>query len=512
MNRLLTAQLSVAEDLDLTRVLTRIAEAAVDLVEARYGAIGVLAPDGSLEDFVHVGADPGTAERIGRRPQGLGMLGALRHGFKPIRLTELARDPRSVGFPEHHPEMTSFLGVPIRVRDEIFGNLYLCDRRDGEPFSLDDEVLATALGASAAVAIENARLYERSRHRERWAEASAEVIGELLHLEGDPLERVADRVGELADADLVRVLLPTDTGWLAEEGSLPHVAMSSGRPQLIDDIAEHPQPTHLSAATYGPEMAVPMRGKNGSHGVLVVARYRDRPRFTEIDVDVAASFAAHATMALELAQANEDRERMLVLQDRERIARDLHDHVIQRLFATGLTLQALASGAGSEQTKTGLAPQIEEIDQISRQVRNTIFELQPPATPTNLRTDVLKAVRAAAKLFAVPPQVRFNGPVDTLVPPTLHEDIVAVVREGLSNTARHANAEHVEVVLQAKTGEVRVEVRDDGTGIEASGLLVRSGLQNLQVRATHAGGTMDVAPQAPAGTVLSWTAPLEGRH
>lgn len=526
MSRLLAAQLSVSEDLDLASVLTRIVEAAVELVDARYGAIGVLAPDGSLEEFLHVGAEPETATKIGHPPRGVGLLGALTHTPEPLRLTRLGDDLRSVGFPEHHPPMSSFLGVPIRLRDEVFGNLYLCDRRDEEPFNADDEEFAKALATSAGVAIENARLYQASRHRQRWAEGSAQLVGELIDPGADSLQVVADRVRELADADLVTVLLPVDGTLVARrtsgdeadrlldqkvvtDDSLASEAIRSGRPQLIDDIADPPLTTDPSAKPYGAEMAVPMLASNGPHGVLLVARYRGRPRFTETDIDVAASFAAHATMALELTQAHRDREQMLLLRDRERIARDLHDHVIQRLFATGLTLQALASGVGSEEARAGLAAQIDEIDQIGRQVRNTIFELQPPATPTNLRTDVLRAVRAAAKLFVTPPQVRFSGPVDTLVPVALHEDIVAVVREGLSNTARHANAGRVEVLVHAQADAVRIEVRDDGVGIEASGVLVRSGLQNLQARATHLGGTMDVVRGEPAGTVLSWTAPLE---
>ncbi len=526
MSRLLAAQLSLSEDLDLASVLTRIVEAAVELVDARYGAIGVLAPDGSLEQFLHVGAEPDTAAKIGHSPRGLGLLGALVHTPEPLRLARLGDDPRSVGFPEHHPPMSRFLGVPIRLRDEVFGNLYLCDRRDDEPFSADDEEFAKALATSAGVAIENARLYEAARHRQRWAEGSAQVVGELTDPGADSLQVIADRVRELADADLVTVLLPVDGALVARrtsgdeaerllehkvltEDSLPNEAIRSGRPQLIDDVADPPLTVDPSGKAYGAEMAVPMLASNGPHGVLLVSRYRGRPRFTETDIDVAASFAAHATMALELARAHRDREQMLLLQDRERIARDLHDHVVQRLFATGLTLQALASAGGGEEVAAGLAAQIDEIDQIGRQVRNTIFELQPPGTPTNLRTDVLRAVRAAAKLFVAPPQVRFSGPLDTLVPVALHEDILAVVREGLSNTARHANADRVEVLIHARAEAVRIEVRDDGVGIEATGVLVRSGLQNLQARAAQIGGTMDVVRGEPAGTVLSWTVPLE---
>lgn len=511
MNRLIAAQLSVIEDLDLNTTLTRIVEAAVELVDARYGAIGVLAPDGSLEEFLQVGIAPEEVARIGHLPRGLGLLGAITQDVEPLRLADLHEDPRSVGFPEHHPQMRSFLGVSVRLRDEIFGNLYLCDPRNGDPFTDDDEALAMALASSAGVAIENARLYQVSRHRERWAEGSAKVVQQLIEPVGDPLDVVADQVRELADADLVSVLLPARGGTIGDEGSLADLAMRSGRPQLIDDIAEDPDSSRLCATTYGPEMAVPVGGSGAPHGVLVVARYRDRPRFTETDVDVAASFAVHATMALELDQARTDREQLLVLEDRERIARDLHDHVIQRLFASGLTLHSLTAGIGSEKVREGLAVQINEIDQISRQVRNTIFELQPPAaTMGHLRTDVLRAVRAAAKLFHTPPQVRFSGPVDTLIPAGLHEDIVAVIREGLSNTARHAEASRVEVVVLAQPDRVRIEVSDDGVGIDPSAGRVRSGLQNLQTRAADAGGEMSVTRREPVGTVLSWSVPLVG--
>ena len=525
MNRLLAAQLSVGADLDLPRVLTRITEAAVELVGARYGALGVLAPDGSLEDFAHVGVDQETTDRIGSKPHGRGLLVALTQSLEPIRLTDLASDPRSVGFPDHHPPMKSFLGVPIRLREEIFGNLYLCDREDGQPFSDDDEMLAKALAASAGVAIENARLYQRSRHRERWAEGSAQVVEELIEPGADPLQLVADRVRDLADADLVSLLLPAEGGLKASrtsgpaseqvavtpllpEDSLPFEAMRSGRPQLTDDWSDGSR--HEEPSPYGPEMAVPMMGSDGAHGVLVVARYRDKPRFTETDLDVAASFAAHATVALEFGQAHVDRERMLVLEDRERIARDLHDHVIQRLFATGITLQSLTSGAGSPETRSAMLRQIDEIDRTIRQVRNTIFELKPVAGRGKLRTEVLQTVRAATRLFATPPQVRFSGPVDTLTPPAMNADIVAVVREGLSNAARHAEASWVEVELVACADGIRIDVRDNGVGIAADPSPELSGLSNLQARAERLGGTFTLAPRDPNGTVLSWAVPWEG--
>lgn len=527
LSRLLGANLSMIEDLHLAGVLTRIVEAAVDLVGASYGAIGVLAPDGSLEEFVHVGMDRDTVERIGRLPAGKGLLGALVDDPRPLRLDQLSQDPRSVGFPEHHPEMTSFLGVPIHVRDEVFGNLYLCDPPGRPGFSVEDEEVTLALAASAGLAIENARLYEVSRRRERWAEGTAQVMEEMIGHGSEALQLIADRVLDLADADLVSVLRPRAGALIAEhasgEGSqqilgatvqmaesLPGRALITGRPQMVDDIADGSLPTHLEVSRFGPQMAVPLRGVAGAHGVLAVARRRNGSRFTEDDLDVAASFAAHATVALELADAHATRERLTLLEDRERIARDLHDHVIQRLFAIGLTLQGLGPEVDDDQAATRLSHQVIEIDETIRQVRNTIFELRSSEEGGTLRASVLRIARSAGVLLGTEPRVQFVGPVDTLVPDDLHADVLAVVREAISNCAKHAAARHVDVTVEVTPELLEIRVVDDGAGFDPGSGAVRSGLLNLKQRAERHAGELAVDAIEPHGTRLRWTVSLGG--
>ncbi len=524
---LLHANELILGDLTLPVVLRRIVEAAAELVHAKYAALGVIGPDQGLEQFIHVGIDEETALRIGHLPEGKGLLGALIEDPRPIRLRTMSDDPRSVGFPEHHPPMDSFIGVPIRIRDEVFGNLYLAEREGGE-FTVEDEELVSALAVTAASAIQNARLYAEARRRQDWLQAATEVTRQLLTLDGvEPLGLIARRLTDLAEADVVTVALPTPdgsqlmievaTGVHADEltgmtyataGTISGVAISSGEPVLIGDVADEPDiRVHISdVVDVGPVMAIPLVGSRGVLGAIVVGRLQGRRRFSEVELDMAATFANHATIALELADLRVDQQRVVLLEDRDRIARDMHDHVIQRLFAAGLTMQSVASTLGSSDLATRLTGAIDDIDDTISQIRTTIFALRGAETPGagSVRQRLMEVIAEHTAAFGFSPQLSFVGPIDQVVPDALVDDLSAVLRESLTNVTRHAQATTVEVVVTATGEHVEVDVLDDGVGIGSS--TRRSGLTNLRERAERHGGTL-TAPEHD-GTHLRWTVPL----
>jgi signal transduction histidine kinase len=534
---LLRANQSIVGNLALPELLRLIVQAACELTNARYGALGVIDPaDGGLEQFINVGFDESTVATIGHLPEGKGLLGAVIDDAQPIRLRTMNDDPRSVGFPEHHPPMSSFLGVPIRVRDIVFGNLYLTERKDGE-FSAEDEELVTALAATAGVAIANARLYEQSRRRQDWLEASTEVTQQLLAAEGEePLRLIARQARLIADADVVTFVLPTVDGQqlivevAAGEGAdeltaltspiettLVGLAFDTGQPVLVSDVTEDPTYTvHLSdVVPVGPVMVVPLGAATRTRGALVIGRLRGRHPFADADLEMATTFANHAAIALELADARTDQQRIVLLEDRDRIARDLHDHVIQRLFAIGLTVQSVASALGPDERANRLSRVVSDIDDTIRQTRTSIFQLRGPLGPETgtVRAQLLAVAAEVSPLLGFDPEIRFSGPIDAVVPQAVVEDLVAVLREGLSNTARHASARCVEVDVTATAAELTMSIADDGIGIGA--VERRSGLANLRQRAEHHGGSFvcaagGVLPAEPdqEGTRLQWTIPL----
>jgi signal transduction histidine kinase len=523
---LLWASRVIVGDLALPVVLRRIVEAARDLVHARYAALGVLSADGGLEQFVHLGLDDQTVAAIGHLPDGKGLLGALIDDPHPIRLADISADRRAVGFPPHHPRMASFLGVPIRVRNEVYGNLYLTEREGGE-FTAEDEELVSALAATAATAIENARLFAESRRRQEWQQASTEITRQLLASEGEnPLRLIARRVLEMADADVVTVVLPRSASELAVDiavgegaenlagvtypvdGTLSGLAIGTGRPVMIGDAQQDETYTvHLSdVVPVGPVMAIPLTGSTRSRGALMTGRLHGRPQFNDVELDMAMTFANHASVALELADARADQQQMALLEDRDRIARDLHDHVIQRLFATGLSVQSIASSLRDDPRSKRLRQVVDDIDDTIRQIRTSIFELHGPIVPwyETVRSRLLKVVHDLVGTLGMTPGVRFSGPVDLAVGDDVVDDVVAVLREALTNVARHARATRVDVEVDATPDRLTVEIADDGVGIGDTER--RSGLANVRERAERHGGELSILDQD--GTRLRWTVPL----
>lgn len=530
---LLRANQSIISNLALETVLQRIAEAACELLEARYGALGVLSPDGhGLEQFIHVGIDQATVDRIGDLPQGKGVLGALIEDPAPIRLHDLSDDLRSVGFPAGHPPMHSFLGVPITIRGEVFGNLYLTERRTGD-FTDSDVELASALAATAAVAIENARLFEEAERRQAWSQAAADVAVKMVTAPGeDALRSVAAEVHRLAHADVVTLVLPEPrTDHLAvavavgqnadvlegssypRAGTLSDEVIATGQPITASGPDERPdQAVHLrDVMPVGPVMVLPLAGAESARGALVVGRLSGRRQFSRTDQELASGFANQAAVALELSESRQDKERMQLFEDRDRIARDLHDHVIQQLFASGLTLQGISMGMDDPARAERIDQVVGHLDTAIQQIRASIFELRDHVGPQGpgVRAAILEVASALAPVLTFEPEVRFAGPVDTLVGRELAEDVVAVIREALTNIAKHAGASVAEVSLSASAERVELRIADDGCGVGETGR--RSGLDNLATRARKRKGTFSIGAQADgSGTVLLWVSPIEG--
>jgi signal transduction histidine kinase len=530
LRRLLHANRSIVQELSLPAVLHRIVATARDVAGARYAALGVIGADGLLEQCLHVGLDDDAVRTIGELPKGRGVLGALIEDPKPIRLTRISDDPRSSGFPEGHPPMTTFLGVPIRSRDAVFGNLYLTDRVDGGPFTAEDEELVLALAATAGVAIENARLYGESRRRQEWLRASGEISRQLLDPEADyaeTLHRIVTSVKRLASADVVTLVRPTDddpnqleavvaTGAAEREliglrypkgNSIAWQAMQLGRGVRVEALDHRPD-IYLHLRPYAPvsqAMALPLRGEIGPRGAIVAGRIIPHAPFTDADLDMAEAFAGQAAIALELSEARADQQRLGVLEDRDRIARDLHDHVIQRLFAAGLSLQSIAATVDDKAVDQRLTRTVEELDDTIRQIRTTIFALQEESS-RSLRGTALAVVDQLAALLPVRPEVELVGPLDTIANEVILADVEAVLRESLTNVAKHARATQIRVYVQADGQRLALIVIDNGIGLGEG--TRRSGLANLNRRAERHGGRLDVGNSSEGGLRLQWSIPL----
>ncbi len=548
---LLSAAVSVAAGLELGSTLRRIVEAAVELVEASYGALGVLGPDGRIEEFIHVGIEAQAAEQIGELPAGRGILGLIIEHPAPLRLDDLAAHPSAVGFPAGHPGMTSFLGVPLRVRGEVFGNLYLTEKRSGQGFTEDDERTVMALAAAAAVAIENARLYERSRTREQWQEAVADIANAVL-ADGDEAEAlslIAHHARGLTGADVVLIGLSEPQGLVVEivdarDGS-PDGAGARRRPEATAEVlavisgwpdqqvpvgsaassvlatgAEHLVTsgeevlgTTISVGPLGPALIIPLSTADRALGALVLLWSTDDLVLPSRTIELAASFGSQAAVTLVLAEARREHERLAVFQDRDRIARDLHDLVIQRLFATGMMLQGTTRVPDvPEAAAERVARAIDELDETITQIRQTIFALHEPVDgPTSsARGRILREASQAATLLGFTPAVRFAGPVDSMVSSEVADQLVAALREALANVARHAEARGVDVLVQIQGGDVVLAVTDDGVGIVDDPAGRRSGVANVSARAHDLGGTCVLERVSEAGgTRLTWRVPLD---
>ncbi|MEU3793986.1 GAF domain-containing sensor histidine kinase [Streptomyces fructofermentans] len=533
VHSLLEAVLSVGRELDLEQALRSIVEAAAVLVDAQYAALGVIGPDGRrLSAFHTVGIAEEQIARIGPYPEGHGILGELIDHPEPLRLAKISEHPASYGFPPNHPPMHTFLGVPIRVHEQVFGNLYLTEKRGGAQFDEEDLSVTSTLAVAAGVAIDNARLYEESRLRERWLRANAEITHTLLSggEQGVVLALIADRAREITGAVLAVVAIPMDdTDALAvelavgldadtyrgvvvpREGSLIGEALSSATPVTSADVSndERVSSARTPVEGLGPAVAVPIGSAPGAiRGVVLLVRKAGATAFSSSEIEPVKVFAAQAAIAMELAQHRADAEEVAVLKDRDRIARDLHDLAIQRLFATGMTLQSAGRFIEHPEASERVVRAVDDLDETIKIIRSTIFGLRSHDSTegTGLRARVVRVAGEATPVLGFAPSLRMEGLIDTDVPRETAHHVVAVLSEALTNIARHARAGRADVALTVASGRVRLTVSDNGVGIPADGR--RSGLRNMAERAEQLGGELELSSPEGGGTVLVWWVPV----
>ena len=533
---LYSALMGVASGLELKATLRRIVTNAVYLADASYGALGVLDFDGKIQDFIHVGIPDEVSEQIGDLPLGRGLLGELSVHPNPLRLAHINEHPASIGFPENHPPMSSFLGVPIRVRGEVFGNLYLTSKKGGEEFTEEDEQSVVAFATAAAVAIENARLYELATLKEKWQRAVSEIGTAVLSGgdSGDVLELVAEKSRLLTGATAALVALPDSANSLTIEivnidrgstATVKRLRSWLGAPAPADSILKRSfslggsiiddqcliwnQVMPDSAEEQVAAVALPLRTVDKVLGVLLLIWPHGSFMAASAVIDLVESFAGQAALTLVLAEAQQDKEDFAVLKDRDRIGRDLHDLVIQRVFATGMLLNGLLQNdelPPEAREKIDLA--VGQLDETIREIRQTIFDLHADSFETSIKARISREVNSASDALGFPVRLQLIGPLDSKLTPVIGDHLLAVVRESLSNCVKHANATEVEVRVAIESPVLVCEVIDNGNGYTDEARF--SGIANMESRATELGGEllMGARLDSQQGTRLRWSVPL----
>ncbi|GIG41718.1 sensor histidine kinase [Cellulomonas phragmiteti] len=541
---LLAAILDMAGDLDTRSLLERFVAASTGLTGARYGAINIVDADGASVEFVQSGVPDAVVAALGHPPHAWGVLGAIPDEGV-LRLDDLTEHPDFRGLPPGHPPMGSFLGAAVRVRGERFGTLYLSEKPGG--FGEADEGVVLSLAAAAAVAVHNSQSYALEVRRQQWLGAAQEISTMLL--EGadaeDVLERVAAAAAQVARADVAAIVLPGAD----DDELLVEIVTPAGRALLGADMSTEPRVravfddgtgcvvedvgTAASAATagYGPALFAPMHAHGQGMGVLMLLRRVGAAPFTAEDLDLAQSFARQAALAFVLGEAQRLRGRAAVRDERTRIARDLHDLAIQQLFAAGMQVEALRTDpaqAVSAHAAQVLEQVVGHVDAGIRQIRVIVRTLDDPGATIPLVERVVAEVELARSSLGFAPHlsVHLDGVeldvvagdrvpatgIDDVVAPGRANNVVAVVREGLSNVARHARSHAVSVRLVVTTGpagEVVVEVEDDGVGVPPAPTRA-SGTRNLAQRAEESGGSFSLLrPPSGRGALLRWSAPLD---
>lgn len=538
MERLLQLFVEIGSDLDLEATLRRIIRAAKDLTSAPYGALAVRDPDGTLISFVHDGIDEETARRIGRLPVGTGLLSVSLLDTPALLVEDLTQHPAAVGFPDHHPPMHAFLGVPITIRGTVFGNLYLTQDEPGRLFAESDEVAARALALAAAVAIDNARLFGRQRRLVKWLDASREITTALLSDAkpgSSPLQVIAERARTLTESEQAIVLVPADADLAFDEidtlvisaavgrnasevvgqripveGSTSGSVFRSGE-SLIVEALNYPIQAFTDVGQRS-AIVMPLRSGDGEvAGVIAVARGANQPPFDDSYRDLVSDFATHAAIALMLASGRDHARQLTLVAERERIAHDLHDHVIQRLFAAGMDLQGTVARARSPEVADRLNRTLDDLQTIIEEIRTTIFQLksQPDdGSDGGFRTRVQRLVADLTDNRDIVTTVRLHGPM-TAIGGELAEHAEAITAEAVSNAVRHSGASRLTVEVDV-ADTLTIDVSDNGCGIPADNRR-SSGLANMTYRAEHVGGSCEITDSAGGGTRVRWTAPLPDR-
>lgn len=536
---LVEAMLLVTSGLDLEQTLSTIVRAATILVDARYGALAVLGHEQQPSQFIFHGIDEQTRVKIGALPESHGVLGLLLDKPEPLRLDDLTRHPAAVGFPEHHPVMPTLLGMPVRIRGEIFGNLYLAEKSGGHHFTEDDEVLLQALAAAAGIAVDNARLYEQARTRQAWIEATRDIATEFL-ADTEPskvLAHVVAHARELTASQQALLAVVADPDEAPEKVTQLVVAQWSGPGEppaghavrTIDTAVGKALTTrtplrfddgrHIDLGTpiadIGPALVLPLHTPDSTLGVLITLRSAESAPYSDELVELIAAFTDQAALAMQLAVAQRRMRELDILTDRDRIARDLHDHVIQRLFAIGLALQGTVPRARVPEVQRRLADSINDLQDVVEEIRTSIFDLHGgEGHSTRLRQRIERAVKQQTSATGIRALMHITGPL-SVVEPALADHAEAVVREAVSNAVRHSGADTITIDIGV-ADDLTIVVADNGRGIPDS--ITPSGLTNLARRAEQSGGRLAVYPRRDAngddedptttGTKLHWSVPL----
>jgi signal transduction histidine kinase len=529
---LLEAGLALASELSLPIVLQRIVDLAAEVTDARYGALGVIG-DGELVEFITTGMPAKQRRDIGTLPRGLGVLGLLIKEPRPLRIKNIADHPRAVGFPPHHPRMHSFLGAPLQAMGRVFGNIYLADKRGAEEFSLEDQKSLVVLATQAGVAIANASLYEETRLRERWLNALREITNDILSGADAQsiLVDIAEHARELAKADTATIAIAGSTpdqlvvtaavGARASAlrgqavpavGSISGEVMRTGQPLVLEDASSDPrahQPT-VKLGRQGPALFVPLRVRGRATGTLMVANLKGGRRFDKQTLSLVETFADQASVALEYGRAQADLRRLGLMDERERIARELHDGIIQSVFAVGMGLQSAGLLAGSPETAARIESAVGELDRVIGDLRNYIFGLRPGILADRQLDEALRELGHEI-------QERSKTRVDVEVDPELaaalssrSHEVVQLTREALSNVARHAQARRTTVRLVRSGSSAELTIEDDGIGFDVRSDSAGNGLRNMRERGAAIGGTLRVTSKAGKGTKLRLIFPSDG--
>lgn len=510
---LLDAVVAIGSDLDLRGVLTRIVETSCQLTDAEYGVLGIVDDDGAFIDLVPNQSVAESFGKIGMMPQGHGLLGLVPRERRTIRVDHVADHPVSTGtFPASHPLIDRFLGAPVLVGEQAFGHLYLGNKRNGLEFTATDQALVEALATAAGAMIDNARTFEQVDWRRRWLAGTAEVGSDLsgtVRVQ-EALDELVVSLRELCGARLVAYVRGDDVLEIRQVAGEEDVAgaVVDRLAATIREVAGTHVPTRLQEGPGVATLVVPVHTRLAGGGVIVVEQARETPSLRGIMLDLVSVTATQLGLILDRDQALRDRAQLLVAKDRDRIARDLHDLVIQRLFATGMQLQG-ARALDADDLRGRVDGAVAELDVAIKELRAAIFELG-----TGAGRPLLDEVRALLSEYAVllgfQPVLRISGPVDRALVPEAGTHVLTTLREALSNVARHAAAAAVTVEITASSAWFRLRVTDDGVGFDPARVRRGHGSANLRTRAEDLGGHLTVRSAPAEGTTLEWVIPAVG--
>jgi signal transduction histidine kinase len=539
------ASLELVKNISLETLLERIAALACEQVMAQYAAVGVLDDEGKLEKFIPIGMTPEAIQMMDHPPVGLGLIGALMNTPEPIRLGNIQDDPRSTGFPPHHPEMRSFLGVPIRLGSKQLGQIYLTNKLAGPEFTADDERVMEMLAAYAAVAISNARIYRQITERDRALTRRNENLALLNELasvlaSSDNVDQVLDKVliqvmdylrldvGEVflrqEDGKVLQMALHRGDGFsplwsrgefLFGEGVVGETAQSGSFRQInLQDLRDQPP---LAVDSFHPDtitgklsqvVCLPLSGRRGVLGVLCVASCEDDP-LDDLEMQFLSSISAWVGMAIENLRLNVQQRRLAVLEERERIGMDLHDGIIQDIYAVGLTLEhaRLLLGDNPQAARQRIEQAVDDLNSTIRDIRSYILDLRPRKLHEENLVDGLHRLIAEFRANTLIEVILQSPPHEVRLPQSQALALFHICQEALANTGKHSHAHHVSIALWTTADRVLLEISDDGHGFDLNSmkLTLGHGLSNMQTRARNAGGDMEITSEVGEGTtILVW--------